>query len=391
MWKWLLWILLTVVPLQAYDFKVTIRWDEMAMMGEAEGVLQYYHDGKVEAIRGNLKETSSDGNIESSTTFDGGTQEFIIIDAGDRLVNIWVVNNLMDESFATEDDFMMLSNAKVEIWVEDNVNQQTYQLTVPQNTPGLVFRGGAIIDNQFFEFTEMYQHQRIYKVSMVNAATGEPLAGVNVMVKNRQTGETVGKGKTDEEGLFQQKFPYGKYDVLFSKDGFLASKHEFEMDLTELPVQMNFALTPKVDQFRIVLTWGPFPRDLDAHLAGPEPGGNHFHIWWRNRTTIGGKDFLDIDDQNSYGPETITIYRPARGKYTYAVHNYSGRNRDNSIDLSMSQAHVDVYADGKLKASFDIPRHQRGTAWKVFRINEHNQIITLNELFNESSSSGVIR
>ncbi len=373
-----------------YDFKVTVKWDEMAMMGEAEGVIQYYHEGKVEVIKGKLNKPSDDGNVIVNRTFGGGSQEFIINNAEDRLFNIWIINELMDDDFATEEDMMMLSQAKATIWVEDNVNKQTYQLQVPENTPGVAFRGGAIVDGNYYEFTEMYDKQRIYHVQMVNAANGQKLPDVNVIVKNRRTGETVAMGKTNAEGVFRKKFDYGKYDVLFTKNGFLSSKHGFEMDFTELPVSMNFALTPEIRNFRIVLTWGPYPKDLDAHLAGPKPEGGNFHIWWSNKVLIGGKDFLDVDDQNAYGPETITIYKPAKGTYDYVVHNFSSRRKRGSLDLSYSSAHVDVYADGRLQASYDVPRGQRGNVWKVFKIDEQQHIVPVNQLYDESVSANVV-
>ena len=387
----LLWLLVFVLPLLAYDFKVTVKWDEMAMNGEAEAILQYYHNGKVEAVRGNLSKPSSDGNVQVNRTFSGGSQEFVINDSKGKLFNIWVVNQLMDESFASEDDYLMLSQAKVEVWVEDNVNKQTYQIRVPENTPGLVFRAGAIVDGHFFKLTEMFKQQRIYKVQIVDAVTGKPLPGVNVIIKNKRTGESVGMGQTNDRGIYRKKCEYGAYDVLFSKNGYLSSKHEFTMDLTELPVAMNFALTPVVQEFRIVLTWGAYPRDLDAHLSGPEPGGGNFHIWWRHKVLIAGKNFLDVDDQNSYGPETITIYKPAKGIYKYAVHNFSGRNRSGSLELSYSHAHVDVYADGRLQASFNVPQGRPGNVWHVFNIDKNFQIVPVNRMYDQSRSADVIQ
>ncbi len=385
----ILLLILIILPLYAYDFKVTVKWDEMAMTGDAEAILQYYHNGKVEAVRGNLTKPSTDGNVQVNRTFSGGSEEFIIDNSRGKLFNIWVVNSVMDEDFATKEDYLTLSNAKVVVWVEDNINKQTYQVSIPPGAPGLVFRAGAIVDGQFFDFTEMFQQQRIYQVAMVDAVTGRPLPDVNVVVKDRRTGETAGLGKTDEAGMFTQKFDYGQYDVLFSKKGYLSSKHEFTMDLTELPVAMNFALSPIVKEFRIVLTWGAFPKDLDAHLSGPRPGDGQFHIWWRHKEMIAGKDFLDVDDQDSYGPETITIYKPARGVYHYAVHNYSGRNRSNSQELSYSYAHVDVYADGRLQASFDIPRGRYGNVWYVFDIDPNLRIKPVNHLYDEDNSAQV--
>ena len=143
--KLLLYILLLYIPVFAYDFKVTVKWDEMATMGEAEGILQYYANGKVEAIRGNLSKPSTDGNVTVNRTLAGGSQEFIIEDSKNKLFNIWIVNALMDEDFATDDDYFMLSNSKASIWIEDNVNNQTYQIEVPAQTRGLAFRAEQLL------------------------------------------------------------------------------------------------------------------------------------------------------------------------------------------------------------------------------------------------------
>ena len=390
MQKVILFLLIITLPLLAYDFKVSIKWDEMEMSGNAEGVLQYYHQGKVEAVKGNLSKSSSDGNVKVKRTLAGGSQEFIIDKAKGNLFNIWIINDLMDDDLVSEDDYMALSNAKVLVLIEDRLNNQTYQVRVPPNTGGVAFRAGAIVDGQFYAIKEMFKQQRLYYVTMVNAVDGKRLPGVNITVINKRTGETAAVGQTDPKGVFLKRFDYGKYDVLFSKPGFMSSRQEFEMDLTELPVAMNFALTPQIKEYRIVLTWGAYPKDLDAHLAGPRPGGGKFHIWYRNKVLVGGKNFLDRDDQNAYGPETITIYKPAKGVYTYAVQNYSGRNRSNSLDLSMSGAHVDVYADGRLQGSFNIPRGRYGNVWEVFKIDENLHIVSLNRLYDESNSSEVI-
>ncbi len=376
---------------QAYDFKVTVKWDEMAMMGEAEALLQYYHNGKVETIRGNLDKPSSDGNVLVNRTLAGGSQEFIINNAEGALFNIWVINDLMDEEFAEEEDFYTLSNAKIEVWIEDRENQGTYTIKLKEGQKGLVYRPGVIADGHFYEINELYLKKRIYKVTLVDAVSGNPLKGVGVIIKNQRTGETAVTGQTDVNGTFISEIGYGSYDVLFTKKGYLEAKHQFQMDITELPVAMHFALTPKVDEFRIVLTWGAFPPDLDAHLSGPRPEGGSFHIWWRNKILIAGKNFLDRDDQNSYGPETITIYKPTPGIYTYAVHNYSGRHHRNSRDLSYSNAHVDVYADGRLVASFDVPPGTRGNVWQVFQIDRHNQVVPINHFYDRSESADVLR
>lgn len=379
------------IPLSAYDFKITVKYNEMAMDGEAEGLLQYYHDGKVEVIRGNGKKASSDGNVTVNRTLTGNTQEFIIHKAAGRLFNIYIANILMDEDFAAKDDFLMLARSEAMAFIEDNVNHKTYQVKIPENAPGLIFRAGAVVDGYFYDFLEMFEQQRIYNVTMIDAATGKLLPDVNVIIKERRTGETTGMGVTSKNGYWAQKLDYGKYKAVYTKEGFITAEHDFEMDITELPVSMNFALSPQVKNYRIVLTWGPYPNDLDAHLSGPKPESGHFHIWWEQKTLIGGMNFLDVDDKNKYGPETITIYKPASGVYEYAVHNYTARNRTNTRDLSMSGARVDIYADNSLQTTFMVPANQRGNAWKVFQINQNNQIIPINEMFDEHRSSKILQ
>ena len=386
----ILFLLIGVLTVAAQEFRVTVKWDEMAMEGDAESILQYYHDGKVEAIRGNLAKGSSDGNIKVVRTMEGGMQQFIIGKARGTLINVWIVNSVMDEDFATKDDYLMLANSKAMAVIEDFVNQKVYQVQIPPGAPGLAFRAGAIVDSKVYDFVEMFAQQRIYNVTLINAASGQPLEGVQVDIIKINSGETVAQGLTDETGYFAEKLDYGKYKAKFSKKNFIPAAQLFEMDLTELPVSMNFGLSPQIDKFRIVLTWGPYPEDLDAHLAGPSPDGGNFHIWWNNKTLIGGKNFLDIDDKNSYGPETITIYKPAMGEYTYAVHDYTNRFNHKRRDLSFSGARVDVYGNGMLQASFAVPYDKEGNVWEVFKITNSHQIVPLNAMYDERFSKRVI-
>lgn len=105
------------------------------------------------------------------------------------------------------------------------------------------------------------------------------------------------------------------------------------MGLDETPREVICALSPEIKEFRIVVTWGSRPADLDAHLTGPFPEGGQFHIWYRHKVLIGGKDFLDRDDTSGYGPETITIYKPAVGNYSYSVFDYSNRSKNEAKTL----------------------------------------------------------
>ncbi|MBD3383335.1 hypothetical protein GF407_00270, partial [candidate division KSB1 bacterium] len=51
------------------EMQITVRWDEMAVMGDIEAMLQYGHDGQFEIVRSTLRESSKDGNISVETRF----------------------------------------------------------------------------------------------------------------------------------------------------------------------------------------------------------------------------------------------------------------------------------------------------------------------------------
>jgi len=46
------------------------------------------------------------------------------------------------------------------------------------------------------------------------------------------------------------------------------------MGIDETPQEIVAALSPEIREYRIVLTWGSRPKDLDAHLSGPTPEGS---------------------------------------------------------------------------------------------------------------------
>lgn len=84
---------------------------------------------------------------------------------------------------------------------------------------------------------------------------------------------------------------------------------------------------------------------------------------------------LDVDDTDSFGPETITITQQAEGTHIYAVHNFSDALTTPDGDpvarmaLANSGAHVVVYDASGPIAEFTVP-NQEGTLWTVFTLND---------------------
>lgn len=129
-----------------------------------------------------------------------------------------------------------------------------------------------------------------------------------------------------------------------------------------------YALSPvmqNLDGLRVVLTWGRTPSDLDSHLTYPAN-----HVYYEEKQ---GRDAnLDVDDTNSYGPETITIEQKRNGeRYVYAVHDYSNRDSKTSKALSNSNARVQVYVGQTLIRTYNVKPNQTASSWVVFGVDEN--------------------
>ena len=172
-----------------------------------------------------------------------------------------------------------------------------------------------------------------------------------------------------------------QFDAPFTvdRDSLLIIKKEGYSDLVvKCPCDgMTYALSPvmnNLDGMRIVLTWGKNPEDLDSHLSYP---GNHIFF----RSKLGSDANLDVDDTDSYGPETITITKKHLGEtYTYAVQNYTNLLHPQSSALSASQAKVFVYVGSSLVRTYSVPVNKTGNLWTVFRLNPNGDFEDINSV-----------
>ncbi|MEW6063219.1 MAG: hypothetical protein AB1571_02520 [Nanoarchaeota archaeon] len=157
---------------------------------------------------------------------------------------------------------------------------------------------------------------------------------------------------------------------------------EFKYDIPiSSATNIKFALSPYIPftgRYRVVLTWGEYPLDLDSHLWTPLIDGSTYEIYFASPGSSTSPPYadLDVDDVTSYGPETITIYTQYTGTYTYAVYNYSG-----SPEITTSNAVVKLYDNLGLLEQWSIPAGETGRWWNVFTLNG-NIITTINTISN---------
>ncbi|MBF4516828.1 tetratricopeptide repeat protein [Flavobacterium sp. ANB] len=180
------------------------------------------------------------------------------------------------------------------------------------------------------------------------------------------------QGKTTINGNFQDD----------SNTLLIIKKDNYSTLVVKCPCNdLTYALSPvmkNLDGMRIVLNWGKYPSDLDSHLSFP---GNHIYFEHKK----GSFSNLDVDDTDSYGPETITINNKKFGQtYHYFVHDYSNRDDLNASQLSASGAKVFVYVGQSLVKTYYIPKNKKGNVWNLFKINENGEIIDINNIISKT-------
>ncbi|HEU4628704.1 MAG TPA: carboxypeptidase regulatory-like domain-containing protein [Gemmatimonadaceae bacterium] len=214
---------------------------------------------------------------------------------------------------------------------------------------------------------------------VVDATTGQGVGGANVALYagTATTGTPVATLVAGTGGayLFPGLRP-GTYTLVATLGGF------FEATAGPITVESGTSTmrdiiatpVPAEGELRIVLTWGATPFDLDSHLFGPASAGS-YHVYFAAESAPPYAN-LDVDDTDSFGPETITITQIASGAHIYGVHNYSDRFSAAGDDdpagrtaLAGSGARVRVFDSEGLRAEFTVPTGQEGTFWTVFSLD----------------------
>lgn len=210
----------------------------------------------------------------------------------------------------------------------------------------------------------------------------------NAEVILQKNGTQSVSGRTDAQGNININAPFADDNnatMIIKKPGYSTL-------VVKGPVNgLTYAISPvmqNLDGMRVVLSWGQKPSDLDAHFAYGRD-----HIYFAHKT--GSNANLDVDDIDSYGPETITIDQRNNGQeYVFAVHDFSDRNNPGTTNLSNSGATVFVYIGESLVRTYYISGGgQQGNLWTVFKITadgEMQDINTLNKINLEAEQVNTI-
>lgn len=235
---------------------------------------------------------------------------------------------------------------------------------------------------------------------ITNALSGIGVEDVSLEVRNGwnndDQGEILATSVTGSNGNYSFTLPLGNYTIRAEKEGYITGRVNIVVQSGTTGSQ-NGTITPTLlgDNYRIVLTWGANPSDLDSHVTGNLSSGDTFHVYYSHKSQYDGSEEvcnLDVDDTTSYGPETITLNTSTyNSPYYYYIYHYAG-----SGTLAQSEAKINVYQGDTVVATFNVPTDQgSGRYWNVFAIAD-GQLIVCNTVTSSvdvsyaNSSEGLV-
>ena len=251
------------------------------------------------------------------------------------------------------------------------------------------------MENIYLVPSAWQQKESIVAGYVKDSVSNSPIA--NAIIRFRQSSNnqrgTYVKGdngiiielSTDENGhYYTSALDSGNYTAEIIKDGYVTAFRNVISGDTESCNEQNVLMTPlgEAGTYRIVLTWDEQPRDMDSHVEGVLSSGEPFHVYYGWKSQYDGDTEvcdLDVDDVDSYGPETVTLVPNNAAPYYYYVYKFAG---DKTTATSGSK--VRVYNGSRLVREYNVPVNQGdGDFWNVFAIVNGN-IVEKNTIASEA-------
>ena len=217
---------------------------------------------------------------------------------------------------------------------------------------------------------------------IVDAITTSPVAGATVKFRpgqNVKAGSVTAQVVAGSDGFYfsANTLSSGTYTAEAGFNGYSSAFGTVVVIGGQSREQQTLAIAPAPisGKLQIVLSWGESSsEDLDSHLTGPvfHNFTERFHVYYDNleQLSVLGNSVatLDHDSSTSSGTETIEILEQYEGIYRYSVHNHSKYDQTGSMDLSVSEAKVEIYREGIPIEVFNVPAGP-GNLWTVFEIS----------------------
>lgn len=204
-------------------------------------------------------------------------------------------------------------------------------------------------------------------INVVDALTTKAISAT-IIIRGGHDNKTGGIYETYTSSS-SVKLPEGNFTAEIKANGYQTSYTNFIMNRNITTTVMAITTPLTTNQVRIVLTWGKTPSDLDSRLEV----SNGITISYQNKSQ--GNMTLDVDDVDSYGPETITINNVSSSlTYKYRVHDYTNNSSNKGGQFSGAKVTCFTNTDSY---SWTSSVNNAGNYWNVFNI-VNGQIVPVN-------------
>jgi hypothetical protein len=208
-----------------------------------------------------------------------------------------------------------------------------------------------------------------------NAVTGDyflGLSGVQITFASLSTGTIFTASYDNSSGAYSVNglLP-GWYFITCSSSTTITFSFSFNVlvsyDATFTGLRIFVSPILQADEWRATLMWGDIPLDLDTHVYYP---GNTETVKFSHRIGTGDLCHLDLDDRDSWGPETVTFkmtLTDASQYYRYVVYDFgqTGQLGISNAHVVLDNAHSGVYNWLVVDADGD----GTGFYWHVFNLH----------------------
>lgn len=379
----------------------------------------YLYDGtyKVSALIGNK-------NVSRTFVVNGNKQTVVLNENTTDTVMEGTVIDANDHHKTIPDVSIKISKGSVVIASGETDNDGKFSITVPSGSLTVEFSKENYLS--FVSTETIYDGDATHSMGKVELTPGSGMGGFHGVIRDAvnnnplsdvtlnlysgwnnpaESNTAIRTLKTDSNGCFSYDtvtafgkvigLTAGNYTLTASKEGYTDTSYNivvYSGNTFDNP-EINETMSPEMSDgfYRIVLTWGETPRDLDSHLVAETEEDDNFHVYYSQKNPYPYYANLDVDDTDSFGPETITITDFGKlSNIRYAVHDYTNRNQASSNCLSNSGAIVRLYKGNQLLRTFNVPSGYDGTEWDVFSLDSNGKITTINTMTYNSNPSNIL-
>jgi len=180
----------------------------------------------------------------------------------------------------------------------------------------------------------------------------------------------------DDKGKYSVQLYPGNYLRNCTRDGFADDSSKVTVGQSAA-TNKHIYLSPSLHGWRVILSWGAKPLDLDIHCLLPNMKDE---INYSRRSNADATIKLDTDSRQGNGVETITLStRSFTGKYRIYAENYSGNKKyrpSGDAQFVASEAKCQLYRDNDLVETVNVaksPANDTNLFWDILVIDGDTQ------------------